>query len=141
MPLQVVDLSFDATSPSGANVLRVVEISFDAGGNAPVLTGTVSPVGPVLAGSTVTMSVTIAGAYTGTTWTAPPSVSLAGNATTKTFTAPYTTDLSDVIVSVTATGPGGTSAVLTLTVSVLPHVDWYLSSAGVWTPLTDSTLL
>lgn len=148
MTLQIAELSLDTTASTTGTVFRIVEVTLDvsagSGGNAPVLSGTVSPVGPVSAGTQVTMAITVSGSYTSTAWTldvVSPPVELAQSPLSVSFVAPYLTDQTDVLVDVTATGPGGTSAPLTLAVTVMPHLSWYLALDGTWHPTAGNVLL
>lgn len=120
--------------------LRIVDVSLAATGNAPTVTGTVSPSGLVQGGETVTMTITTTGNVTGTTWTVVTGgVTLAGSGSSRTFTAPYVPDSEAVVVQVDVTGPDG-SASATLGATVEAQVDWWYDGTA-WQPILDRTIL
>jgi len=70
------------------------------------------------------------------TQTSGTGVTLSGTGASRTFTAPAAQSSQVLVFSVTCTDDGGaTSSPDTVTVTVLPATEFYLSSGGVWQPL------
>jgi endoglucanase len=112
---------------------------------APRISGTnlTRPV-PTEAYDEVSMTLTITGTFTSTTWTqldtGAPDVTLSGSDVSKVFVTPAVLDGGRVQFSVTATGPGGTSAPVVFTVDFETHNSYFHDGLN-WAPTVKSVAL
>lgn len=89
--------------------------------------------------------VDLVGTYVGTTanlsWTqiSGPTVLTAGSGALLSFVAPASPDAQTLVFRLNATSADGDAAPDTVTVTIVPHIDWYLNGS-VWTP-TQLTVL
>lgn len=75
------------------------------------------------------------------TQTSGTTVTLAGSGNTRTFTSPASISGDTLVFSLIVTDDdGATSTADTVSVIVLPATEFYLSSAGVWTPMLTTQL-
>lgn len=93
----------------------------------------------------VTLTATIQNGLTADSWTwrqiSGPTASIVGTSGTVTLTAPAAADGATVVVGVVATVDSFASTEKTVTVTVLPQIEWRLDASGVWRPLPPAVLL
>jgi len=93
--------------------------------------------------STVTLSGSGTNSPTSYAWTqtAGPAVTLSSSTVASpTFTAPANSNGATLTFSLVATNASGSSSPDTVTITVLPHLEWILNGSGVWRPSTTTLL-
>ena len=93
----------------------------------------------------VTLTATLQNGLTADSWTwrqiSGPPASIVGTTRTVTLTAPAMAAGATVVVGVAATVGSSMSTEKTVTVTVLPQIEWRLDAGGVWRPLPPATVL
>ena len=131
------------TSPTGQQyAIIAVEVLGSTGASVPVANAGADQTG-IAPGATVTLSGSGTNSPTGYQWTQVSGTPVALSSTTlpaPTFAAPYDPDGAVLTFSLVVSNASGSSAADTVTVTVLPQLEWYLSASGSWSP-TETVLL